>query len=468
METVVAEGLDVSWPSRVTIARIAARKPYALIEREKNGTFPLREMLSRPETSSDGARPPIASTPPEPRPPAPATPSEPRVESPPGPAPAIAIGEIVVAEGDARFVDRGVTPFFSEEMSRIELDVRGLQNTTAEPANLTLHAVVGPNGALELSGRVSPFGQPVVLDVSGELKDLALAQANPYLRHYSGWVARGGGLTTKFHWRVTGDVIEASNEIVVKRLAVAQAPAGDAQVTRRVGLPLGMIVALITDADGGIKFEVPVTGNLSSPGWSVGDAIWAAVRNVLVNVAAAPFRAIGKIFHHGDGADTATQFKVDPILFPPGGVGLSADAEQQLQRVADVLRGSPVIKLVIEPKVTAADVVSLKTRDVVARIQKVQRDRKLADFAAAARAVFAATYANRPVPATPDDIVAALSADTPSPDEAARNLAARRLDVTRQALIERAGIERDRLHDTSAPVGVGGPGEGRVEFELEP
>jgi outer membrane protein OmpA-like peptidoglycan-associated protein len=379
---------------------------------------------------------------------------------------ALEIGEIVVEDGDTRFVDHSTTPFFSEEISRLALTLRGFRNTPDARADVAVHAVVAPRGALELSGQVAPLGQPFYLDLAGELRDIAMAQANPYMRFYSGWIARTGSVTTKVHYRIVGDELEASNDVHVQKIRVERAPGADAGVSKRVGLPLGLIVAMITDARGDIEFKVPVAGKLGTPGWSFGDAIWSAIKNVLVNVAAAPFRAIGKLFGGGGGDAEAEQFQVDPVRFAAGSADVSPDAQQQLQRVADFMRASPYVKIAIEPVVSAEDVLSLKTQEVVARVQQAQRERALADFAAAVAAVWSDAALPPPPPKTTDEMIALLRDREPSPDAAIRRLAARRAEVARTTLIETAGIEPARLQERDGAGSVGDAAAGCVQFEL--
>jgi Domain of Unknown Function (DUF748) len=454
-------GIDLDWPKRLRIERATVSRPVALIERAPDGSFPLRAILA-PPARGEATPPPPASTAPPPSTPAPAPPDAPRE-----PGLAIEIGEMVIEDGDARFVDRSTTPFFSEEISKLAVTLKGFRNAPDSRSDLTVQAVVGPGGALDLAGQISPVGQPFYLDVAGELRDLAMAQANPYMRSYSGWIARTGSVSTKLHYRVVGDALEASNDVRVQRIKVERAPEDPASANKRVGLPLGLIVAMITDSRGDIAFQVPVTGQLSAPGFSFGDAIWSAIRNVLVNVAAAPFRAIGKLFGGGGKAEEE-EFKVDPVPFAAGSADVTADAQQQLQRVADFMRASPSLKLAIGPVVSAQDVVSLKGQEIVARIQRVQRERQLPDFSAAALAVYAQAQPGVPAPKTPEEVVASLREREPAPEEALRRLGARRAELAKLTLVQSAGIEAARLEERPPDVRASDTASGRVEFELLP
>jgi hypothetical protein len=130
--------------------------------------------------------------------------------------------------------------------------------------------------------------------------------------------------------------------------------------------------------------------------------------------------------------------------------------------VADFLRSAPGVALAMTPVVGAADGLALRTQEVTARIQRVQREAGLADFAAAAARVFGETSGGRPAPATADEIVEALREREPLPDAAVQELAARRLAATREALVRAVGAESERLRP-GEPV-LAGEGDGRVEF----
>jgi hypothetical protein len=64
--------------------------------------------------------------------------------------------------------------------------------------------------------------------------------------------------------------------------------------------------------------------------------------------------------------------------------------------------------------------------------------------------------------------VNALAQREPAASKAAHQLAERRVSVARTHLVEAAGIPADRLvRDPDSPA-IAAPGEGRVEFSLEP
>lgn len=115
------------------------------------------------------------------------------------------------------------------------------------------------------------------------------------------------------------------------------------------------------------------------------------------------------------------------------------------------------------------DLGALRAQEATTRIQRLQLEDRLDDFAEAARRVWRANLPDGPpAPADPQAIIAGLAERESLPPDAGRQLAARRVSVTRTHLVEAAGIVRDRLVDDPGPPSVGGAGDGRVEFSLEP
>lgn len=455
VERVEATGLDVAWPSRVTVTRVLIRKPVAVIERDERGEFTLRSLLA-PRTATgtgeatveQGRAPGLA-----PRPAAVAAPASPKL--------AIEVGEIVLEEGSARFVDRTLTPAYSEEISGLAVSLRGLSNAQGKRAKLLAQGVIGGGSALELRGEVAPLGETLFVDLDGELRDFMIPRVNPFLNRILAWIALDGRITTKVHYRIEGDRLTATNDIVIGRLELAQAGEGD-EVKRRVGMPLGLIVALIKDTRGEIRLSVPVSGRLGAPDFSFGEAIWTAVRNILVNIISAPFKLIGSLFTKDERIEAAA---IDPVRFDAGSAAVSPAMAEHLRRVGEFLKTSPFVRLALAPVVTNADLASLKTQEVTAGIQRLQREARI-EFSAAAARLFTERFPGRPVPKTPEEIVAALRDGAPDPDAAARALAERRILATREAFVGKAAVSAERLPAGETPAPIGAPGEGRVEFTI--
>jgi uncharacterized protein involved in outer membrane biogenesis len=464
LEQASASAIDVRWPEQIKIGQVQIRKPFALVERAKDGTLPLRAVFAPPGAAKPAAPTPAApavtpvaqKSPPVAEKPVAKTPAAPSQKKP-----AIDIGTISVDEGNARFIDRTGEPPYTEELSRLAMKITGLSNARGKKGKLALQSVIGATGALELHGDIAPLGDTLFLDLDGELRDFAIPRVNPYTERILSWFARDGRLATKVHFLLDGDKLDAKTEIVVGRLELEKAGADD-QVKDKIGLPLGLIVALMKDTHGEIRVSVPVSGSLSSPQFSLSEAIWAAVRNVLVNILAAPFKLIGRMFTSGD---KITGFAIDPVAFEPGSAAVGESADGRLKQIGDFMRNSPAIRVSLAPVLSDSDILALKTQEVTARLQRIQREERYANLPQAAGTLFRKRFPDRQVPEKVEDMVAAFRDVEPVPTEAAQRLSARRVEAVRERLTS-TGTDAKRLEAAGKAAATDAKGEGRVEFSI--
>jgi uncharacterized protein involved in outer membrane biogenesis len=470
LERLEFAGIDFGWPTHARVATIAVKRPNLRVERDANGAIRLRELLEvqQPESSPAPAEPAPAkpavarATAPKPKSGAPVPPD---VQASGGAVGfPLDIDALVLEDGNIQFLDRTVQPAFSETLSRMAVRIEGLSSTPGKRAKLTSQAIVGGDAALDIKGELAPLGE-LYADITGELRDFTLASVNPYADSFVSWIVDRGKLGVRFHYRVERGQLEASNEIVVDNIHVAPSRQDD-EVKKKVGLPLGLIVALITDADNDLKISLPMSGALATWKADISDAIWTVVRNVVVNIAAAPFRAIGKLFTSGEGK--VESLSVEPVTFPAGADTIAPAMEQHLTKVADFLRRAPAIRLALTPATGPADLEALKGQELTARLQARQREAKLPDFTAAVAAEFNVRFPSVPGSAAPppDEQLARLREVETVPDEKVAELRARRVSVVRDELVKDQGIPEARL--PSAEPGAAAPpaGVGRVEFQI--
>ena len=204
IEHLETSGVDVQWPREIRIDLAKVVKPVALVEREKDRSFPLREILApRNETDADPAA--VTSGPP---------PAQGADEPADSAFPVtVSIGEIVVEDGTFRFVDRSTTPVYAEEMSKVALNIAGLTSVPDQRARVAVQAVVGATGALDLKGELAPMATPFYLDLQGELRQFALPRTNPHFRQVFDYFVKRGYFSNTIHYRIVGSELTAENRI---------------------------------------------------------------------------------------------------------------------------------------------------------------------------------------------------------------------------------------------------------------
>jgi len=528
LNSMVIQGIDFSWPNYALVEKVMLLRPKALVERDAQGQINLRTLFT-PPGGKDGkeeksapeekdkadekaqgrekveekapaapeppraVEPPAAPAAPEPAkavetPAAPATPAPAATESASagGPAPGgesdssqpgllqtmvLDFTEIEIRDGFARFVDKTLTPPFSEDISRLSLKVDGLSNILGRPERTTLSAqgLIGKDGALDMKGNLSGIGETLRGDLVAELHDFSLPSANPYMESMTSWVAQSGKLQAKIHYQIEGDRITAQHDLILKGLKVEKTRSSD-EAKQRIGIPLGLAVALLKDSHGDIDFTLPISGTLSDKKFNWADAMWTAAKQVIAKVVLSPFRAIGRLFTGGGAEGAVDKLEINPVTFAPGSAVIAPSLESQMSNVAEFLNRSPNVKLALSPVLTTADADSVKVRSVNRRIEAFRREKSLPDQAAALRAFYQQELPEAALPKTPDEQIAGLVEREQVPEQGLTELVTRRLEAVRNDLVKARGIATDRVvmpPSPTAPAPVsGGDAQGRVEFTI--
>jgi hypothetical protein len=446
---VTAKGIDLAgiaaeWPRRrATIQRIGIREPWALVERDAKGAFPLLALTApRPaDGAADGAGTPALAD------------GQPHLE----------VGTLVVEEGFVRFTDGATRPPFVEEASHLGITARRLGTAPATRSEIAVNARLTGGAQADLRGTMGPLGGPLFADVEGKLSGLALKRVNPYLNGLLGWIARKGSVDGTTQFRIHDDRIEAENEVVIGQPLFVPSRRGD-EVRKRVGVPLDLLAALLEDSHRQVRLSVPVTGTLSSHEFDFGDAVWDAIRRAAVSVLALPVSWVGKIFYTPD--SRIETISIWPVSFEPGTARVRREMDRQAARLATFMHQTPAIAFTLKAVMTVDDVDALKREALRRRIDTLARDAGSADAATAK--LFAERFPGRPAPVESAAMVAELAKVEPLPDAALPALATARVALVRRELEAHGGVNPARLRASDGALPVESSGFGRVEFEMTP
>ena len=317
----------------------------------------------------------------------------------------------------------------------------------------------GPSGEMALRGAVRALGDhPLLVDVTGEVRDFAIPRTNPYMLQQVGWQTSAGSLHSTFHCKVDGDALSAKTDLRISELQLLRAAARD-EAENRIGMPLGMLVSLMKDRRGDIKLSIPVSGRVGDPRFDVRDTIWRAVRTVTVNAVTLPFSWVGRV--RLDAGSRIERLEVDPIPFPPAAGTLTPDAEQRVSRLVAFMSELPEARLAVTPVVSSRDAAELRRLRVESAVERMTRDGRLSRDLAAER-LYEKRFPGRRVPGTTEATLAALAEAETVGDTDLDELASRRLSAVRGAL-KRAGVDGDRLPER---VVERGDGPGQVQLEV--
>ncbi len=318
-QQVVVEGLNYQHGDSLSIDRVNLFQPYVRFMINDDRTTNIDDLLI-PQPADSGAKTTAAK---------PAS-----NEKPLG----IHIGGIAINDGSANFADFSLTPNFATAVQQLNGQIGTIDSRQAKPASVDIKGKVDRYAPVTIKGAVNPFDPMASLDIATSFKRVELTTLTPYSGKFAGYRIRKGRLNLDLHYLITKGQLKAENKVVVEQLQLGEkVDSPDA-----VSLPLKLAIALLKDVDGKISIELPVTGDLNNPQFSVMPIVWQTLRNLIVKAAAAPFKMIGGLISGGGSEDLGT------VSFAPGSSELSKDAEAALVKLSQALKERPALRLEIE------------------------------------------------------------------------------------------------------------------------
>ncbi|MHC8405789.1 DUF748 domain-containing protein [Pseudomonas sp. TMB3-21] len=318
-QQLVLEGLNYQHGDSLTIAKVNLFQPYVRFMINDDRTTNVDDLLI-PQPADSTAK---------------TTAGKPaNREKPLG----IHVGGVAINDGSANFADFSLTPNFATAVQQLNGQIGTIDSRQAKPATVDIKGKVDRYAPVTIKGAVNPFDPMASLDIATSFKRVELTTLTPYSGKFAGYRIRKGRLNLDLHYMITKGQLKAENKVVVEQLQLGEkVDSPDA-----TSLPLKLAIALLKDVDGKISIELPVTGDLNNPQFSVMPIVWQTLRNLIVKAAAAPFKMIGGLVRGGGSEDLGT------VSFAAGSSELNKDAEGSLIKLSQALKERPTLRLEIE------------------------------------------------------------------------------------------------------------------------
>lgn len=357
---------------QVHIGAIALSDFYARLILNANGRLNLSDITSNPEEArksltrqqtgaaatpvppvSPVATPTPTSAPPSPPPPfaAAGTATPAALPTPvPKPLPAdIQLGGITLHGGHIDYSDFFIQPNYRANLTDVSGNVGAFGTSSTAPADVLVVGQINGNAPINISGSINPLAPLAAVDIKAKADRIVLTDLSAYSVKYTGYPITKGSLAVDVHYQLADQILTATNHIFLDQLTF-----GDrVESSSAKNLPIRLAVAILKDSKGQINLDIPVSGSLNDPQFSLGGVIFHAFMNILTKAITAPFRllasALGGIAGGAGGNEDLSY-----VEFAPGRSTLSPDSTKRLDSVAVALNARPALKLSITGRIDPA------------------------------------------------------------------------------------------------------------------
>jgi len=279
-----------------------------------------------------------------------------------GGMPDITVRSVTLKNGRATFNDRFVKPNYTAELSSVSGSVSALSSTNPQPAKVSVNGRVYRTAPLAISGVVNPFAKFLTLDLKATARGVDLPRFTTYSSKYVGYPIKRGKLSVDLEYRIKDRALSASNHVLLTQLTFGEKSNSKDATT----LPVMLAVALLKDRHGNIDIDLPVSGSLDDPSFSVGRIILGVIGNLVVKAVTSPFSLLASAF--GGGGD-----ELSYVTFAPGSDKLDDTARERLKKLATALADRPSLQMDITGRADpVTDEAGLRKAYVDQRIRAAQ------------------------------------------------------------------------------------------------
>jgi uncharacterized protein involved in outer membrane biogenesis len=309
-------------PTKVIIDEIALSDFYSRIIVNPDATLNVQGIVAKEAAGQDNVSAKTGGAGPD-------------VAAKPSAAP-VRIGTVTLQGGTILFSDQYVNPTDTASLVEIGGRISGLSSEESRRADVDLRGKLEHSAPLEIRGKINPLAENLFVDLKVDFKEMDLSPLSPYAGRYAGYGIRKGKLALNLKYHIEKNKLDAENKVFLDQFTFGEA----IDSPKATKLPVRLAVALLKDRKGEIRLDLPVTGRIDDPKFSVWGIVVKILVNLLTKAATSPFALLGALF--GGGEELAY------LEFEPGLSVLPAAAEGKIGNLAKILYERPALKLEIE------------------------------------------------------------------------------------------------------------------------
>ncbi len=250
-------------------------------------------------------------------------------------SPHITIGKVLLQKGRFDFADSSQVPPFKSRISQLNGELNSLSSDPSQKSTLTLSGKIDDFGQLDVNGTLNPLASIAHSDIGVQVKNINLSSVSTYTSRYLGYPIDKGKLNLDMNYLIENQSLKADNKIVIDSLKLGK----HTKSKDALSLPLPLALGILKNTRGVIDINLPVKGDLSDPGFSLGNIIFTAFTNLLTKAVTSPFSLLASIV---EGAED-----ISSVRFEPGSSQIGAEQARKLQKLVEALSARPNLNLEI-------------------------------------------------------------------------------------------------------------------------
>lgn len=455
-------------PMAINIGEIALTDYFSRLILNKEGKLNVADIIKKPEGEAANKE--------EPKPETKVVAKDATPAKPPIP---IKIGKITLQNGTVNFSDLFVKPNYTVNVTKLGGRVTNLSSAADTVADMDLRGRYANSSPVQILAKLNPLAAKSYLDLKAEVTGVDLVGFSPYSGKYAGYAIEKGKLSLNVAYKLENNQLSAENRLFIDQFTFGE-KVESADATK---LPVNLALSLLKNNRGEIDLNLPISGSLDDPQFSIGGLIVKVIVNLFVKAVTSPFALLGSMFGGGD--------ELSNVEFAAGRATLNDAAGKKLEALAKALNERNALKLEITGR---ADPVADREGAKRAALERAMQAEKLKDLKKAGEgksleeidiapteriAYLTRAYkeAKFPKPRNmiglqkelpAEEMEKLMLANLPVSDDDVKALAARRAEVVQGWLVDQGKVPPERVFLLPSKVEADEKGKAsRVDFSLK-
>lgn len=245
----------------------------------------------------------------------------------------VTLDKLTLQNGILSLQDVRVRPAFHARVAELNGTVQGLNTRTDTLADMRLTGTYSGSAPVTIQARLNPLAPKKFLELRAKVSNMELPRFSGYMGKYAGYAIEKGKGTMDVAYHLRNGQLTGENHVFIDQLTLGER----VESPDATSLPVSLAIAVLKNRQGQIELNLPVSGSVDDPQFSMRQIIGQAVMNVLGKVVASPWTLLQSAFSGGETLSQAT--------FAPGSVELGETTRQTLANLARAMNERPALTL---------------------------------------------------------------------------------------------------------------------------
>lgn len=235
------------------------------------------------------------------------------------------LGPVDIKNLTLDFEDNNLYPPFKTTISKLNGAISEVKSKN-QSSQLEINGVVDKYASAKITGTVNPNDIKILTDINMKITNISMNSFTPYSAKFVGRNIDDGKLDLDLYYNILDSNLKAKNNIVIKKLKLGK----NVESPDAVSLPLDLAITLLEDSSNTIDLNLPISGNIDDPEFSVASIVWKAFINLITKAITSPFSLISSLFSFAEDDIKSVNFELKEYE-------IGALQQEVLDKVAQVL-----------------------------------------------------------------------------------------------------------------------------------